>query len=61
MSDHLDDVMAGGYAVIADKTTFEREMSEECGLEMIKESFMPLEYAIALQHQSAYKRLISAE
>ena len=61
MQVHLDMVKKGGYAVIGDKTTFEMAMSEECGLEMIKETFMPVEYGIGLQLRSSYNALFSAE
>ena len=58
---HLAMVNKGGYAVIGDKTMFEVAMSKECGLEMTKETFMPIEYGVGLQRRSAYKAIFSAE
>ena len=44
-----------------DKTGFDIAMSSHCEIQMIKESFLPLPYGVALQNQSAYERIFSRE
>lgn len=53
----LSQVLQGGYAYINDKTGFELEMAKEtgCEIDMIKDEFIPFQYAVGLQNNSAYK------
>ncbi|XP_067682011.1 glutamate receptor-like isoform X1 [Haliotis asinina] len=59
--DHYNKVKAGSYGYIADRSMMERWMAESCDLQMIKENFFPLQYAIALPNNSAYVSIFSEE
>ena len=54
-------VLAGGFAYINEKTTFELLMSSHCQIQLMKETFLPLPYGIAMQYGSAYKSILSHE
>ncbi|XP_046342594.1 glutamate receptor 4-like isoform X1 [Haliotis rufescens] len=59
--DHYNKVKEGSYGYIADRSMMERWMAESCDLQMIKENFFPLQYAIALPNNSAYVSIFSEE
>jgi hypothetical protein len=58
---HLDKVLAGGYAFVADKTSMEIAMATNCDLSITKEEFQPLKYSMGLQNHSPYTKLLSDE
>ena len=52
---HLRKLKSGKYAYIADLTASQLEIGQSCDMDIIKEDFIPLNYALALQKNSAYK------
>ena len=58
---HMQKVLDGDYAYIADKTQMDIRMSTECSLQTIKEEFLPMQYAIGLQNHSPYTKTFSDE
>ena len=50
-------VNQGGYAYFSDVASLEIELEKTCELSLMKERFAPLQYAIGLQNNSAYKNL----
>ena len=57
--EHIDKVLEGNYAYIGDKTGFETAMSQHCNLEVVKDEFLPSQYAIGLQNNSAFVDIVS--
>ena len=52
-------VLSENYAYIGDKTAFEMEMVQHCNLNIIKETFAPTKYGVALQQNSAFTKTVS--
>ncbi|KAL8618362.1 hypothetical protein ACOMHN_047434 [Nucella lapillus] len=59
ISVHRARLMAGEYALIADKTTLEGWAKQDCSLELTRETFLPIEYGVGLPNDSAFTRLFS--
>ena len=56
---HMQLVYGGEYAYLSDLISFEVEMSNSCNLEVMKEKFSPVYYAIGVQNNSAYRDVLS--
>lgn len=51
---HMEELKTGKYAYIVDLTAAQYFISENCDYDIAPEQFLPLQYAIALQLNSAY-------
>ncbi|KAK7480358.1 hypothetical protein BaRGS_00028405 [Batillaria attramentaria] len=58
---HLAKVKAGKYAYIGEMSTMLLFLKSECDLFIIKEQFLPLQYAVGLVNDSAYTSVFSDE
>ncbi|KAK2151101.1 hypothetical protein LSH36_375g02043, partial [Paralvinella palmiformis] len=52
---HMDKVKNEKYVYLADGTFLQVATSKDCRLDKIKETFIPVEYAVAFWKNSAYK------
>ncbi|XP_063406491.1 glutamate receptor ionotropic, kainate 4-like isoform X2 [Mytilus trossulus] len=56
---HMQKIREDNYAYIAEKSFFEIEATFDCDLQIAKEEFLPLQYAIGLPNNSPYTNIFS--
>jgi hypothetical protein len=60
-AEHINKVLEGEYAYIADKTYMELAMAKHCDLVMGSADILPLQYAIGLPENSPFTGMFSDE
>ncbi len=58
-ADHIKMVEAGTHAYLTDVTVSQLEISRNCELKTMDEKFYPMQYAMGVQNNSAYKHIFS--
>ena len=60
-AEHIRRVRQGGYAYIADVTTFNLVQFKHCELAVMEKRFAPLLYGIGAQNNSVYTDIFSEQ